>query len=933
MAYAFNPFTGNFDQVGVTQNNAFEVKGTVATTGDLPGGATQGDVYLVEADDNFYVWDGSQWSSLGTLAGPQGPAGADGADGAQGPAGADGPQGPAGADGAQGPAGADGAQGPAGPAGADGADGQGVPTGGTTGQILAKTSNTDYDTQWVNSPPADISSSSVGQLSDVDTSTNAPEEGEALTWDGANFVPSSPPVYVEVQNNSGADILKGTPVYVSGTAGSGNPEIGEADSNGAGTFPAIGLVANTITNGSDGRVLISGILEGLDTSSFGAGDALYLSGTAGQLTNVRPTADTEKVQKVGLVTRSDAASGRVLVIGAGRTNDVPNELTALTGVGLNDTDLGSFTGTTISDGQDIKQALQDLETAVEAGGGGGASNIDELGDVTISAASDGQVLEYDSASGQWINATPTGGAAGNPGGADTQVQFNNGGVFGGSSDFTWDDINKILAVGGIIKTGESEIEDDSKPTGYKAAVTDTDGRTAFRLRNDGTIVLSKLEVNGQDMSSVGLSQFDTDIAQGDFLIRAVSPDGDDAADGSPGNPWATLAQLKSWVGGLPASSKIKLLIKSGSYSETVTNVFYYQVDDLYSEVYFEEGVSVTMNQSAGAGTLGNGLGADRGVHYFYLNGASITLNAADTYPTISDNGLGVHGGKVYVYGANKKGDKASFVGYMDGTSNHGDGYFEAYDCVFKESPKGAYTHVNTSTSIHYRCEFEGLSGSVYDIGDVQESAKAEFYDCKILPDPAATTPQKAGLLNSKVERCQIGTLTQSVALQALNSTIKDSFVNLVQNREHGNSSYRRCYGFYTNENQGGNADEARFLSCVFVGPGSFATSSRWFVSGVSFGKMYLFNTIITGYGQVIDVGGNATRISDVNNWAMDGLCLFNNTVDFDSGISNPAILISSDPLLGAANTLLQEDYEVGAGSPCRHTGLNNNTIGLPDETP
>lgn len=33
--------------------------------------------------------------------------------------------------------------------GADGAAGVGVPTGGTTGQVLAKTSSTDYDTQWV----------------------------------------------------------------------------------------------------------------------------------------------------------------------------------------------------------------------------------------------------------------------------------------------------------------------------------------------------------------------------------------------------------------------------------------------------------------------------------------------------------------------------------------------------------------------------------------------------------------------------------------------------------------------------------------------------------------------------------------------------------------------------------------------------------------
>ena len=154
MGYKFNPFTGNLDDVGASAA-AFEVLGTVATVGDLPGGATQGDVYLVEADDNFYVWDGSAWSSLGTLAGPQGPTGA---TGAVGPAGADGADGDAGADGATGPAGpagptgATGPQGPTGPAGADGADGAdgiGVDAGGTTGQVLAKASNTDYDTEWV----------------------------------------------------------------------------------------------------------------------------------------------------------------------------------------------------------------------------------------------------------------------------------------------------------------------------------------------------------------------------------------------------------------------------------------------------------------------------------------------------------------------------------------------------------------------------------------------------------------------------------------------------------------------------------------------------------------------------------------------------------------------------------------------------------------
>ena len=41
---------------------------------------------------------------------------------------------------------------PTGPAGADGETGptgQGVPTGGTSGQVLAKVSGTDYDTEWI----------------------------------------------------------------------------------------------------------------------------------------------------------------------------------------------------------------------------------------------------------------------------------------------------------------------------------------------------------------------------------------------------------------------------------------------------------------------------------------------------------------------------------------------------------------------------------------------------------------------------------------------------------------------------------------------------------------------------------------------------------------------------------------------------------------
>lgn len=50
---------------------------------------------------------------------------------------------------ATGPAGATGAAGAAGAAGSNGTNGQGVPTGGTTDQVLSKINNTDYNTQWV----------------------------------------------------------------------------------------------------------------------------------------------------------------------------------------------------------------------------------------------------------------------------------------------------------------------------------------------------------------------------------------------------------------------------------------------------------------------------------------------------------------------------------------------------------------------------------------------------------------------------------------------------------------------------------------------------------------------------------------------------------------------------------------------------------------
>ena len=94
-------------------------KGHVPTNGDLPGSATQGDAYIVQADDSFHVWDAgtASWVNGGSIQGPQG------IQGPEGPQGIQGPQGPQGIQGNAGPQGLQGIQGPAGPTGPTGATG------------------------------------------------------------------------------------------------------------------------------------------------------------------------------------------------------------------------------------------------------------------------------------------------------------------------------------------------------------------------------------------------------------------------------------------------------------------------------------------------------------------------------------------------------------------------------------------------------------------------------------------------------------------------------------------------------------------------------------------------------------------------------------------------------------------------------------------
>jgi hypothetical protein len=80
----------------------------------------------------------------------------DGPQGEQGPKGDTGATGPQGEQGIQGPQGPQGETGPQGEQGPQGVPGEGVPAGGTTGQMLVKATDADYDAEWVDPPEGEV---------------------------------------------------------------------------------------------------------------------------------------------------------------------------------------------------------------------------------------------------------------------------------------------------------------------------------------------------------------------------------------------------------------------------------------------------------------------------------------------------------------------------------------------------------------------------------------------------------------------------------------------------------------------------------------------------------------------------------------------------------------------------------------------------------
>jgi hypothetical protein len=259
-----------------------------------------------------------------------------------------------------------------GPQGPAGATGPGVAVGGTAGEVLAKASGTNYDTEWVARNPFNQELNTTDSVSfeyvnvsnafgidggdvlfkdslilsdgvvstqldttqglslgfggitfpDSTTQTTALpsgiDDGYIVAWNADTSAYDSVPndartLFLNGTNKTGTTIAKGKAVYISGSTGN-HPEITLAIATSEATSArTIGITSEAIANNGTGRVIVAGLLENVDTSAFSAGDVLYLSSSsAGGFQTTLPTQPNHGVL-LGYVTRSNANTGVIEV--------------------------------------------------------------------------------------------------------------------------------------------------------------------------------------------------------------------------------------------------------------------------------------------------------------------------------------------------------------------------------------------------------------------------------------------------------------------------------------------------------------------------------------------------------------------------------------------------------------------------------------------
>jgi hypothetical protein len=304
---------------------------------------------------------------------------------------------------------------------------------------------------------------------------NQDEETLSLVTNGET-IELGQKIEVHVKNQTGSQINKGEVVYASGTLGaSGRILVTKMIADG--TIAAkriLGVAAENIANGADGKVVKFGKIRKVDTSAYSNGDILWVSTTAaGAFQNTEPVqADGEIALPIAYVVYSSASNGEIFVrITPIDENEYQNY----------DAGLADIAGLTPTDGNFIV--------------GNGSNFVAESGNTARTSLGLG-TGDSPTFAGLTVNG--------------------NGLTANGAAD-----LNSTLNVQGVLTT-QDNILDDGFSEGWLG--------TNWRIKADGSAELEELRVRGalrvyefiaKQISTIGGSEI-LSIAQG----RVVSVDSD-----------------------------------------------------------------------------------------------------------------------------------------------------------------------------------------------------------------------------------------------------------------------------------------------------------------------------------------------------------------------------------------------------------------------
>jgi hypothetical protein len=120
-------------------------------------------------------------------------------------------------------------------------------------------------------------------------------------------------IYEEIVNGEFTTLIKGTPVYVSGSVGAASI-VYRADAGIPSKLPVVYISADTLGAGEIGRGIALGLIKGVDTTGYPAGTEIYLA-VGGGWTSTRPTGSAT-IQVLGYVTK-EGNGGQGVVLNPG----------------------------------------------------------------------------------------------------------------------------------------------------------------------------------------------------------------------------------------------------------------------------------------------------------------------------------------------------------------------------------------------------------------------------------------------------------------------------------------------------------------------------------------------------------------------------------------------------------------------------------------